>query len=167
MIKPLAGTRFIFAVSAVTAVLLIYLAISKPKLEVEIKEKEATPVASSRDAVITIARRTPKSLLPQPPKTRLLATKTETKNGVRQTVEKLETSLTPGELQLYYTDRLLKDWLIERDDLTAGVGWSGLFSQLEPKLVRIAIVSLVSRLAVDPANAGPTRITIIKIEEVK
>lgn len=161
-----AGTRGMFAVAAVTIILLLYFALSNPKPEVEVIMKEAPPVVAGQEPVVKSSRGNLRGLIPLPQETRMLGTKTEVKNGVRRTVENLESALTPGELQLYYTDLLLKDWSIEQDDLTEGVGWTGLFAQIEPKMVRMAIITLVSRLAVNPANAGLTRISIVKVEEV-
>lgn len=100
-----------------------------------------------------------------PPRTRVINSVSKIKGPVRESVLKLESMLSPTELQVYYTDLLVKDWMISRDDLTEGVGWSGVFMQIEPTDRTIGVFAVVKRIGPPSGRANPTSISILKTEE--
>lgn len=106
-----------------------------------------------------------KGFIKTPPQTRLISSASKDKGPLRESVLKLESLLSPTELQVYYTDLLLSDWMIARDDLTDGVGWSGVFMQLEPTEKTMGVFAVVKRIGPPSGPANPTSISILKTEE--
>ena len=100
-----------------------------------------------------------------PPQSKVISSVFRGKGRVSEFVLKLESLLTPTELQVYYTDLLVKDWMISRDDLTEGVGWSGVFMQIEPDEKTIGVFAVVKKIGQPSGPSNPTAISIIKAEE--
>ena len=101
-----------------------------------------------------------------PPKTIVIKHSSKVNGDIRESVLKLESELSPTELQIYYTDMLLKDWMIPRDDLTKGIGWSGVFEQIEPKERSMGIFAVVKSIGPISGPENPTIISIIRTEEL-
>lgn len=102
-----------------------------------------------------------------PPSTTVLSNSEETTGGLKKTIIKLESWESPDDLQIYFTDLLLKDWMIMRDDLTPGVGWSGVFLQIEPIDRNLGIFAVVHKMGAASGPNNPTRITIMAGQAVK
>jgi len=100
-----------------------------------------------------------------PPQSKVISSVFRGKGRVSESVLKLESLLTPTELQVYYTDLLVEDWMISRDDLTEGVGWSGVFMQIEPREKTIGVFAVVKKIGQPSGPSNPTAISIIKAEE--
>lgn len=100
-----------------------------------------------------------------PPQSKVISSVFRGKGRVSESVLKLESLLTPTELQVYYTDLLVEDWMISRDDLTEGVGWSGVFMQIEPREKTIGVFAVVKKIGQPSGPLNPTAISIIKAEE--
>jgi hypothetical protein len=102
----------------------------------------------------------------QPPGSRVIDTAVEVKDGRREKVVKLESSLTPAELQIFYTDHLVKDWIIYRDTLTEGVGWSGVFLQVGETERRLGIFTVIREWSNDSDDRYLTKISLLMAEEL-
>ncbi len=101
-----------------------------------------------------------------PPKARIISVTSETVKGLSETVTRLETPLRPWELQIFYTDALAKEWIILRDTLTEGVGWSGVFLQIEGDERRLGIFANVEELGSGRGKEVMTQISILEFAEV-
>lgn len=87
-------------------------------------------------------------LLPAlPAGARLLSVTNATRDGHKETFVRLDTPLSPTELQVFYTDDLVKDWMILRDSLTEQIGWSGVFLQIGDKENRLGIFGVVREVS--------------------
>lgn len=131
----------------------------KPKPAREVKPAETVALAIAPAGDNRLAIRTP-------PQTKILVRSTDVKEGVRQSLLKLESTLAPSDLQIFYTDLLLKDWIIMRDDLTEGVGWSGVFRQIDENEKSIGVFARVKTIGPPSGPANPTTISILKTEEL-
>ena len=100
----------------------------------------------------------------KPPQSRVLKRSSTTEDRTRVSTLKLESWLSPTDLQVYYTDMLVKDWMIAKDDLTEGIGWSGVFMQMEPEEKSMGIFVVVEKIGPPSGRANPTIISIMKIE---
>lgn len=104
-------------------------------------------------------------ILAIPPDTKVISASTKLSGRLKQNTIELETKLSPEELQVYYTDLLLKKWIIRRDTLTDGVGWNGVFMQIEGKQRRLGVFAVVDRLTA--AGARPvTRVSVLGVDEL-
>ncbi len=101
-----------------------------------------------------------------PPQTRVLKRSRTIRDGRRESTLKLESSLSPTDLQVFYTDLLVKDWMISRDDLTEGIGWNGVFMQIDPEEKSMGIFAVVKKIGPASGAANPTTIAILKVEKL-
>lgn len=102
-----------------------------------------------------------------PPDTSGVSSTEETTGGLKKTIVKLESWASPDDLQIFFTDQLLEDWMIMRDDLTPHVGWSGVFLQIEPIDRNLGIFAVVHKMGIPSGRNNPTRITIMAGQAVK
>jgi len=119
--------------------------------------------AATQHARVLKTRAAPLGL---PPRTRLVDRQTTVGGKIAESVTKLESHLSPEELQVFYTDLLVADWLTVRDNLTAGVGWNGVFMQIEGKERSLGIFAVVKSIGRPSGPLNPTRISIIKVEQL-
>ena len=103
-----------------------------------------------------------KAIVRVPPRTIVISTDSSDTGETRESVAKLESELSPDDLQLFYTDLLLNDWIVLRDSLTEGVGWSGVFLQIDEPEKRLGIFANVETIG--PTHSD-TRISLFLVEE--
>lgn len=147
-------------------VLYVFSLQQKPKelalVDPEIKINEP----SSKKALVAKASKSAADIVMVPPRTSVLSEKQKNEGDIKESFVLLESELTPDELQLFYTDLLLEDWIVWRDSLTEGIGWSGVFLQIDDKERRLAVFAVIKKTGFASQDALITRISIYKVEEV-
>ncbi|MCK4268226.1 MAG: hypothetical protein KAX16_05300 [Actinomycetia bacterium] len=123
---------------------------------------------SSKKALVAKASKSKSAadIVMVPPRTSVLSEKQKSEGDIKESFALLESELTPDELQLFYTDLLLEDWIVWRDSLTEGIGWSGVFLQIDDKERRLAVFAVIKKAGFASQDANITRISIYKVEEV-
>ena len=123
---------------------------------------------SSKKALVAKASKSKSAadIVMVPPRTSVLSEKQKSEGDIKESFVLLESELTPDELQLFYTDLLLKDWIVWRDSLTEGIGWSGVFLQIDDKERRLAVFAVIKKAGFASQDANITRISIYKVEEI-
>lgn len=107
------------------------------------------------------------SALPSlPAESRVIRVEKEENNGLREIVVNIESGLTPIELSTFYTDELVRDWMIYRDTLTEGMGWNGVFLQYGGVERRLGVFSVVRPQGVDPAGKQVTVVSMLLVEAI-
>ncbi len=116
-----------------------------------------------RERPVTKTSSTQKGIIPVPPQTKIISSDSSVTGELRESIAKLESELSPVDLQLFYTDLLLKDWIVLRDSLTEGVGWSGVFLQIDEPEKRLGIFTNVKTIG---SKHTESRISLYLVEEI-
>lgn len=109
----------------------------------------------------------PSQLPPVPPGGEIVGLDIQTGDGLRETVVKLESYLSPLQLATFYTDALVDDWIIYRDDLSGNAGWSGVFMQIGDIERRMGVFTAAQRWSDLKEAPVATSISIILVEEIE
>ena len=116
-------------------------------------------------SAMALSYRAGSSSLPSlPTGAKVLEVEQEESSGLRETIVKLETGLTPIELSTFYTDELVEDWIIYRDTLTEETGWSGVFLQYGDIERRLGVFGVVKSRGVGATGGTVTAVSMLLVE---
>ncbi len=128
-------------------------------------ERETPVLERPRSSIAVSSYRAASSSLPSlPVGSKVIVVEQDEKNGLRETVIKLETVLTPIELSTFYTDELVGDWMIYRDTLTEGMGWNGVFLQYGEIERRLGVFGVVRSRGVGADRGIVTTVSMLLVE---
>ncbi len=145
---------------------LVFLYFLAPKSSIKAPGRSSVSKISNNEShKISIAKTSGprKAIIRVPPRTRVISSDSSVVGETRESVAKLESELSPDDLQLFYTDLLLKEWIVLRDSLTERVGWSGVFLQIEEPEKRLGIFANVKTIG---SAHSETRISLYLVEEI-
>lgn len=128
-------------------------------------ERGTSVLDRPRSSIAVSSYRAASSSLPSlPVGSKVIAVEQDENNGLRETVIKLETVLTPIELSTFYTGELVEDWMIYRDTLTEGTGWNGVFLQYGDIERRLGVFGVVRSRGVGAGGGIVTVVSMLLVE---
>lgn len=101
----------------------------------------------------------------RPPDSKIIWTQKSRLAGLTSNTVKYLSRRTPGEMQIFFTDRLMIQYAIIRDELvsTDGHGWSGIFADYANNET-VFVFSASKRIGPPPGgNENPTEVSVMKV----
>jgi hypothetical protein len=101
-----------------------------------------------------------------PPGARVVGADTRIDNGRREVSVSLESEWSPLDLEIFYTEELVKDWIVYRDTLTEGVGWSAVFLQLDGVERSLGVFAVIKNWDEGRSGRYKTKVSLLMAEEI-